>query len=353
LLHHSQKRAFFLISFVQAKNDAHWRSHRTPFQMPCFGADTFCHSKKRIKVDRIYKASILSSHLIRMNERKKTVERRLLLGALVCAVLMIVGYFVLVSTAWGHKFDDDAFFGRETLSWKIIRLDSDILDLVRKKTLLLAAVVTLVIAAVRRCTFVGVVAVAAFGSAVVGAEVLKKVLPWRALVPKDALLDSGFRRNTYPSGHATAATSLTLGLLLVSPCRWRSWLAVAGGCISATFATGVMFAGWHRPSDALGALAWSGLCMSVAAAFVVRLRGRPRPSFAHPCHAPFGAVILGILLAAAAATWLISAAAPPEYQLADLPFFVLTGFIITGAFTLIAWYGWQLRAVDWPANRIS
>jgi len=68
----TKARAFFLISFVQAKNDAHWPSHRTPFQMPCFRADTFCHSKKRIKVDRIYKASILGSHLIRMNERKKS-----------------------------------------------------------------------------------------------------------------------------------------------------------------------------------------------------------------------------------------------------------------------------------------
>src|SRR6266481_1665580 len=31
----TKARAFFLISFVQAKNDAHWPSHRTPFQMPC------------------------------------------------------------------------------------------------------------------------------------------------------------------------------------------------------------------------------------------------------------------------------------------------------------------------------
>jgi hypothetical protein len=216
---------------------------------------------------------------------------------------------------------------------------------------LIAAVIMLVIAAVRSCTFVGVVAVAAFGCAVVGAEVLKNALPWRALVPEDALLQRGFQTNTYPSGHATVATSLALGLLLVSPSRWRPWLAIVGGCISGTFATGVLFAGWHRPSDALGALAWSGLCMSVAAAFAIRLRGRPRPAFAHPGRATFGSLTLGILLAVA--TWITSAAAAPEYLLADLPFFVLTGFIIAGAFTLMAWYGWELRAVDWPANRIA
>jgi hypothetical protein len=60
---------------------------------------------------------------------------------------------------------------------------------------------------------------------------------------------------------------------------------------------------------------------------------------------------LGILVVGAA--WLISAAAAPEYPLADLPFFVLTGFIIVSAFTLTAWYGWQLGAVDWSVDRIA
>ena len=91
--------------------------------------------------------------------------------------------------------------------------------------------------------------------------------------------------------------------------------------------------------------------MSVAAAFVIRLRGRPSPAFAHPSRAAFGSVALGILVVAAA--WLISAAAAREYPLADLPFFVLTGFIVAVAFTLIAWYGWQLRAVEWSGDRIA
>jgi hypothetical protein len=97
-----------------------------------------------------------------------TVQRRLLLGALVCAVLLIVCYFVLVSTSLGHQLDDDAYFGHETLSRKVIRLDSDMLDLVTKAALLFTAVVMILIAAVRRCTFVGLVAVVGFGCAVVG-----------------------------------------------------------------------------------------------------------------------------------------------------------------------------------------
>src|SRR5271166_4446427 len=91
-----------------------------------------------------------------------TVQSRLVLGAFVCAVLLIVGYFVLVSTSWGHQFDDDAFFGRLTLNRKIIRLDSDMLDLVTKAVLPLSAAIVLVIAAVRRCALVGVVSLTAW-----------------------------------------------------------------------------------------------------------------------------------------------------------------------------------------------
>ena len=278
-----------------------------------------------------------------------TIQWGLLRGALVCAALLIVGYFAFVSTSWGHQLDHDALSGREALNWKVIKLDSVALDLVSKAGLLLAAVVILVIAAARRCTLVGVIGVVGFGCAVVGAEVLKDQLPWRALVPNDLLLKRGFQTGTYPSGHATIGTSFALSLLLVSSSRWRPWLAVAAGCMSAAFATGVLFTGWHRPSDALGALAWSGFCMNLAAALAVRLRGRPALAIEHPERALFTSVGFGILVAAA--TWLVAAAAAPDYPYGDLPFFALTGLIIAGAFSLVAWYGWQLRAVDWPADR--
>jgi membrane-associated phospholipid phosphatase len=280
-----------------------------------------------------------------MNDRSRTVKSRFLIGTLVYALLLTAGYFIFVSTPWGHQFDDDAFFGRKTLSRKIISLDSEILGLVNNASLLLAAVVLLVITVVRRCTFVGVIAVAGFGCAVVGAEVLKNVLPWQAQVPEDALLESDLQSNNYPSGHATIAASFALGLLLVSSPRWRPWLAIAGGCISAIFTTGVLFVGWHRPSDALGALAWSGLCMSLVAAFIIRVRGRPRLAIAHSGHAAFASIALAILVAIA--SWLFTAAAASEYPCGDLPFLVLTGLIITAAFSLTSWYGWQLRAVDW------
>jgi PAP2 superfamily len=275
----------------------------------------------------------------------EALRNRLLVGALVCAVLLIVGYFVLVATPWGHQFDDQAFFGRKALSRKVIVWDYHMLAHVSKRGLLCAAILLLVIGVARRCTLVGAIAAAGFGNAVLGAEFLKKMFPWHMLVADDGLLSRAFRTGTYPSGHATIGTSLALGLLMVSSSRWRPWLAVAAGCFSATFSTGVLFAGWHRPSDALGALAWSGFCMSVAAAIAVRLRGGPRPAIAHAHRALFGTVGLGILVAAG--TWYIAAQTAFEYPHGDVPFFVVTGLIIAGAFSLLAWYGWQLRAIDW------
>ena len=282
--------------------------------------------------------------------RAEVLRSRLLVGALVCAVLLIVGYFMLVATPWGHQFDDQAFFGREALSRKVIVWDHRMLAHVSKKGLLCAAVLMIAVGVARRCTLVGAIAAVGFGSAVLGAEFLKKIFPWHALVADDSLLARNFKTGTYPSGHATIGTSLALGLLMVSSSRWRPWLAVAAGCFSATFSTGVLFAGWHRPSDALGALAWSGFCMSVAAAIAVRLRGATRPPIAHAERALLGSAGLAILVAAG--TWHIAAQAASEYPQGDVPFFVVTGLIITGAFSLIAWYGWQLRAIDWPPTDV-
>ena len=175
-------------------------------------------SKPRCAVgsEHCWRAELAQFHIIPMSDHAdRTLQRRLLLGALVCAVTLIAGYFIFVSPPWGHQFDDDAYFGRRALSRKVVKLDFDLLNLVSKTTLLLAAMVLLIIAAVRRCALVGIITVAAFGCAVVGAEVVKNLLPWRALVPDDALLGRGLEaNNSYPSGHVTIGTSLALSLLL-------------------------------------------------------------------------------------------------------------------------------------------
>jgi hypothetical protein len=271
---------------------------------------------------------------------------RFLLGALVCCCLLMICYLALVGTPWGHQFDDDAYLGRGALSRKVGILDAVLLMRVTDVTVICLAGVLLLIGTMRGSILVGVVAALGFGAAVVGAEILKKVFPWQTLVPDDARLGELFLFGTYPSGHATVGIGFALGLLLVSPARWRPWLAGVAGAVSSAFAAGVLFAGWHRGSDALGALAWCGLCMNLAAALAVRFRGRPAISQRN--HA--GLYSLGVGILAIGALYLISLIVARHYPYGDLPFFILTGLIIAGSFSLTAWYAWQLREVDFSKD---
>ena len=273
-------------------------------------------------------------------------KTRFLPGAAVCFVLFVVCYVALVGTDWGHQVDDGVFMAPTGFNRPLIALDAIMLMKVSRETIIGAAGVLFLISTLRRSLVVGVIAVAGFFMAVLGAEALKQVLPWRALVPEDVLLGEGMQMGTFPSGHATVATAFGLGLLLVWPARWRSWLGVVAGILSSLFAVSVVFAGWHRPSDSLGALAWSGVCMNLAASVAVRLQGRPVMSNAKPLLP--GSVVLGIVLLVA--FFLVAATAAPQHPVGDLPFFLLGGLISVSSFILTAWYSRQLEGVDFARS---
>jgi membrane-associated phospholipid phosphatase len=276
------------------------------------------------------------------------VRTRFVPGMIVCYILLITFYVVLVGTKWGHQLDDDVFFGRAALNRHVVPLDLALLMSISNATILIASGVLLLISVVRRRVLVGLVAIAGFCTAVVGAEILKDlVFPWRALVPDDAGVGKDLQLNSYPSGHATVATAFLLALLMVAPARWRSWLGPVAGAASSIFATGVLFAGWHRASDALGALAWSGLCMSLAASVAVQLRGRPGMAKARPPLS--GSAVLGIV--SLVAFFLVAATAPPQQPVHNLPFFFLTGLIIVSSFILTAWYSRQFEVVDFSRSK--
>lgn len=271
------------------------------------------------------------------------VQTRFLPGTIVCYVLLVVFYVVLVNTDWGHQLDDGAYLGRGSVSSKVIALDTVLLKQISDSTIMAAAAGLFLISFVRRRALVGLITIAGFLIAVLGAEILKDfVFRWRELVPADAQLGEDLQGNSYPSGHATIVTAFVLSLLMVSPARWRPWLAAVAGAISSIFTTGVLFTGWHRASDALGALAWAGFCMNLAAATAVRLRGQP--ALAKPRHALVGSVIIGAVILLF--FFLTAATAAPQNRHHDLPFLLLSGPIIAGSFALTAWYSRQLQTVE-------
>ncbi|MEI6621445.1 MAG: phosphatase PAP2 family protein [Actinomycetes bacterium] len=276
----------------------------------------------------------------------------LLIGILVCLVVLVTTYGVLIRTGWGQRLDVQAYFGRVAVARHYQPFNQTILDAVSKGTVLLMAVVIIGIGYLRRSLLVAVVTVLAWGGAVVGAEVFKATLSRPNLVP-EILIDptSKFLDNTYPSGHTTITTAFGLALVLLAPVRWRPWVGVGAGVLSAAYAGAVLFAGWHRPSDAIGAIAWCGFTMSIAAVLALWWRGKAQPAVPYPRRAVAASAFLAVALAAI--SWLVALNTSDELPDADIAFLWMTVAIVTCSFSVTAWFSWQLRSVDWVDPELS
>lgn len=110
---------------------------------------------------------------------------------------------------------------------------------------------------------------------VVGATILLANLTTQVL--KHLVLDRSdllgglfyYLPNSFPSGHATAAASIAVGLVLVLPPILRPPAVVLGAVAVALVGVSTLAAGWHRMADAVGgvfvATAWgSGLAALLA-----------------------------------------------------------------------------------------
>lgn len=84
----------------------------------------------------------------------------------------------------------------------------------------------------------------------------------------------------FPSGHATAATSIVIAFALVVPRDLRVVVAAAGAIYVVAIGCSVLVLGWHFPSDVLGgAFVAAGWGFAVLAARrVVENGGSPRPA---------------------------------------------------------------------------
>jgi len=85
----------------------------------------------------------------------------------------------------------------------------------------------------------------------------------------------------FPSGHATAATSIALAFALVVPAGLRPLAAFLGAIFVAAIGISVLLLDWHFPSDVLGgilvALGWGFAALAA-------LRMLERPSSLPPAH---------------------------------------------------------------------
>lgn len=198
----------------------------------------------------------------------------LVLSALALA-LVLATYVALVLTHAGQRWDDAALLGRYAHDASARDLARGTLDGIDRVTLVAMAAVLVVIGLARHRRWLALAAAGGMAVAVVGAELGKLVLP-RPDLGVDAADGVAKVFDTYPSGHATIATSFALGLVLVSAPRWRPWVTVPALVWAMVVVESTVVAGWHRPSDALGGVLWATTCLAAAGGVLMSREGRHR-----------------------------------------------------------------------------
>lgn len=96
--------------------------------------------------------------------------------------------------------------------------------------------------------------VAAAVFAVVGANVTTQLLKVFLAHPRLQPLGGEVSPVAFPSGHATAAMSVAVAALLVSPRRYRPLGAAAGAAFALAVSLSIVVLDWHYPSDVLGGM---------------------------------------------------------------------------------------------------
>ena len=193
------------------------------------------------------------------------------IGAAVLCILAFGGlYLFFVRDETGQAIDQLAFNGAEngTTGTEVTR---SLLDLIPSVMVAVGAIVSLVIAAVRRAWFPLVVGVGSALAATVTTQLLKNVF----LTRPDLGVD-GYVSNSFPSGHTTVAAASALIVFLVASPHTR-WLA---GTLGAAFAVAAgvstLVSLWHRPSDVIAALLVVSFWGCVGGAVLTRAGGRQR-----------------------------------------------------------------------------
>lgn len=181
------------------------------------------------------------------------------------AMCVVALYCAAVLTPWGQNLDDVVFIERMEDSPTSTIAFKTLLPYINVATIALFLIAVGVIATRRHIRVVGLVMAASFLGAVLTAEVMKRVLPRPELSGLEDLIKGG-GQNSFPSGHTTIAVAAVMTLIVISAPRWKPRIVLFGGILAATIAVGVLAAGWHRPSDALGgiALALGWQCFTVA-----------------------------------------------------------------------------------------
>jgi membrane-associated phospholipid phosphatase len=219
---------------------------------------------------------------------------RLLVAAALATAVAAVVYLVFVRTSLGQRFDNAALAGSHLQHASTRANDISQLQRISADSFAVVLVAIAILGIARRRPRLGIAAAVAAGIAVVGTDILKDYL-----LTRPNLIGGALASNTFPSGHTATAIACALALVMVTAPRWRGLSAVIAGSYAWITAAQVQTAGWHRPSDAIGA----ALLGFAAVATVAALLSRWRPiGYAERSRHLASLALLGVIWLAAAAT---------------------------------------------------
>ena len=275
--------------------------------------------------------------------RTRTTTR--LLGlAVASAVVVVLTHFLRIFTPWGQRWDDDAYLEALQLPASLQAACNVLLSTLRIPTLSALLVACVVITAYRRQILTGLVIACAFTAAVASAEVLAVVVPRPDLAADLSALVDNAGANTFPSGHATIATALSLAFVTVVAPRGRPWAAGFGLVFTLAIAGSTVIAGWHRPSDAVGGIALAAAWMSLAVWLLSRIRGVQTQGRSTQVYLVASLALGGL---AVTVTVLLAAITPGGFAVA---FASAEALIVLATLTTVTSFALCLSDVDFPPH---
>lgn len=133
-------------------------------------------------------------------------------------------------------------------------------------------VLLIAVALMRRRPRVALAVALVLSLAPLTAEILKPLLAHPHAWVGGSFVDAA----SWPSGHATAATALTLCAVLVAPQRLRPIVAALGVMFVAGIGFSLLILAWHLPSDVLGGYLVGTLWVALAVAGLRAAEARSR-----------------------------------------------------------------------------
>lgn len=229
------------------------------------------------------------------------IRRLAFAGALLCLAGLVLVGAVATFSARGRSMDASALLGFVTLEPTAIGLLAErAVHLVDPPAYALLCLALTAGALLRNRVRLAAAVPALFVATGVTTALLKQLLA-HPRAP-EVLSGQGWQiaDASFPSGHATAAMTVALCLMLVTPGSWRPLAALAGAAFAGFIGIGILIAHWHMPSDVFGgffvAAAW------VLTVFALAPRGLQvdgaRGRALH--HAVTGVVLVGCLACVAA-----------------------------------------------------